>query len=137
MKTVIETKAVGKIVINSVFKGDKLAPWGNGRENWNRHIVSVKVGEVLIRFDFWGSLAEGELRRDNDNIFALYCLLRDVLGVIDGFEDFCDRFGYDDDSIKALKMFRACERQLNKCLRLGDRDKLYSLINELQETYNL
>lgn len=137
MKTVIETKAVGKVVINSTFKGDKVAPWGEGIENWNRHIVSVNIGKVLIRFDFWGSLAEGELRRDSDNIFALYCLLSDGLGAEGGFKDFCDQFGYSEDSIKALKVFRACERQLSKCLRIGDKDVLYSLINEIQETYNL
>ena len=50
---------------------------------------------------------------------VLDCLLNDSIGV-DGviFEDFCSEFGYDEDSIKAKKVYEACKKNSKKLKNL-------------------
>ena len=50
---------------------------------------------------------------------VLDCLLTDSIGV-DGviFEDFCSEFGYDEDSIKAKKVYEACKKNSKKLKNL-------------------
>ena len=50
---------------------------------------------------------------------VLDCLLTDSIGV-DGviFEDFCSEFGYDEDSIKAKKVYDACKNNSKKLKNL-------------------
>ena len=45
----------------------------------------------------------------------------------DTFEEFCDCFGYDVDSIKALEIFRAVQEQENALLRMFSSDELEQL----------
>ena len=47
---------------------------------------------------------------------VLYCLLCDAFCGQDTFEDFCDNFGYDTDSRKALELYLACQK-IEKDLR--------------------
>lgn len=39
---------------------------------------------------------------------VLECLEFDVQAGRESFQDFCDNFGYDSDSLKALDVYRAC-----------------------------
>ena len=50
---------------------------------------------------------------------VLDCLLTDSIGV-DGviFEDFCSEFGYNEDSIKAKKVYEACKKNSKKLKNL-------------------
>ena len=50
---------------------------------------------------------------------VLDCLLTDSIGV-DGviFKDFCSEFGYDEDSIKAKKVYEACKKNSKKLKNL-------------------
>ena len=43
------------------------------------------------------------------------------------FEEFCNSFGYDTDSINALKVYEACERQDNQLRKLWSMDELEKL----------
>lgn len=48
-----------------------------------------------------------------------------------GFEEFCDNFGYDNDSIKALKIYKECQKARGKFYRLFPdvtHDELYELL---------
>lgn len=51
---------------------------------------------------------------------VIYCFCMDARAYLDSknFEDFCNNFGYDTDSIKALKTYKACKKQAEKCTRL-------------------
>jgi hypothetical protein len=40
---------------------------------------------------------------------VLDCLASDANGASDSFEDFCSNFGYDEDSRKAEKIYKACQ----------------------------
>lgn len=49
------------------------------------------------------------------------------------FEDFCFEFGYNSDSIKALKVYNACKKQADKLSRLFTNAEVEQLRNELFE----
>lgn len=135
MKTSIETKTAGRIVINSTFKGDKQWKVDGISNNWNNHKVTVKHGGKSFSFDFWGSIMNPDIKNNQENVFAFYCVLSDGLSAKDSFEDFCDNFGYDSDSRTAERIYKACKKSLTKIDRVFDCD-LYDLINEISETYN-
>lgn len=48
----------------------------------------------------------------------------------DNFKDWCASFGYDDDSIKAERLYRACVEQDRRMMRLFTQDELEAL-NEI------
>lgn len=45
---------------------------------------------------------------------VLYCLILDAQAGIQSFDDFCDNFGYDNDSIKANEIYKACQKNGKK-----------------------
>lgn len=135
MKTILNTKQ-GKFTINSEYIGDKPAPWNDGKnDNYHNHKVSVTHNKRKLTFDFWGSIMNPELRSDQDNINAFQCFVSDALSAKESFEYFCSEFGYDTDSRKAERIYKACEKHLRKLERVFTGD-IYDLINELQELEN-
>jgi len=137
MKTTIQTKTAGTIIIDSEYIGDKL--WGmdsrSKRQNYHNHKVKVSHNKKSFSFDFWGSIRNPEIANDQENVFAFYCALSDGLSSKESFEGFCKELGYDDDSRTAERVYKACEKSLAKVERVFDCD-LYDLINEVQEDYN-
>jgi hypothetical protein len=87
--------------------------WGEDARHWT---VTLRVPKPENRND-WFTLkvpftqgsAHTEPPTTND---VLDCLRSDFFSVIHGesFEDFCDEFGYDADSRKAEKIYRACQK---------------------------
>lgn len=45
---------------------------------------------------------------------VLYSLVSDSQAGNETFDDFCDNFGYDNDSIKASEIYRACQKNSKK-----------------------
>ena len=136
MKTSIETKIAGTIVINSEYLGNKAATWGDKKNpSYHNHSVKVTHNKKSFSFDFWGSIMNPEISNDQENVFAFYCALSDGISAKDSFENFCGEFGYDEDSRTAERIYKACEKTLKKVERVFSCD-LYDLINEIQETYN-
>lgn len=112
----------------------------NGSYTHNKFSISVKNTSTgqRVSFDYYGSehdythnikeMNEGDLKQ------AFYCLISDSVSSIDGFENFCSEFGYDSDSRTAERIFKACEKQYNKAIKLVDNETdLYDLANELND----
>lgn len=132
MKTSIETKTAGLIVINSEYLGNK--QWNNNSINYNNHKVTVTHNKKSFSFDFWGSIVNPEISNDQESVFAFYCALSDGLSAKDSFSGFCSEFGYDEDSRNAERIYKSCEKSLKKIGRVFKCD-LYELINEIADTY--
>lgn len=124
-----------EFTISAEFDGKKVAPWDNMNDRHNR--VTVKNNETgkKTSFDFWGSVYEPRLETDYSLLNAFYCFVSDGLSAVDGFENFCSEFGYDTDSRRAEKIFKACKRSEEKLFRVTGYsvDMMYDFINELQE----
>ena len=74
-------------------------------------------------FEFGQSIAEGEMPPTIYDVLS--CLQKYEIGT---FQDFCSEFGYNDDSIRAYKTYKAVLKEYNAVNRLfGD------VLDELQE----
>lgn len=92
--------------------------------------VSTEAGRTS--FDFFGSVNDwNKNKRSTDAKFAVYCFLSDALAGENSFEDFCSEFGYDTDSRKAEKIYKACEKSAEKAKRIFS--DLYQAIEFFQE----
>ena len=124
--------------ITSTFLGDKLWSADDKMQNYNNHLVTIVNTETHKKtaFEFWGSIMKPEITTENELMFAFYCFLSDGEGSRYGFDDFCANFGYDTDSRKAYKTFKACEKSLKKAERIGiDENMACDIMNDLQENY--
>ena len=124
--------------ITSTFLGDKLWSADDKMQNYNNHLVTIVNTEnhKKTAFEFWGSIMKPEIETEQELLFAFYCFLSDGEGSRYGFDDFCANFGYDTDSRKAYKTFKACEKSLKKAERIGiDEEMACDIMNDLQENY--
>lgn len=62
---------------------------------------------VRLTFPFWNSQHDSLAGNEPTAYDVLACISSD-LGCPQGFEEFCSEYGYDQDSIKAMKTFTRC-----------------------------
>lgn len=121
-------------IITATYTGEKSAPWSDN--NYNHHKVTIRNTTTgkKTSFDFWASIMHPVLDSEYDVLNAFYCFVSDAISGLDSFEDFCSNFGYDTDSRKAEKTWKACKRAAAKFQRISA-DDIYNLANELSENY--
>lgn len=64
---------------------------------------------------------------------VLYCLLLDASANDESFKSWCDNFGYDSDSLKALNIYNACienAEKINKIFKPAIIEQLNTLLEE-------
>ncbi len=137
MTTKIQINDEESIEVSSVLTGTAegiSAP----RQYNNVFAVTVTNGGMAETFDYHISTHDTEKGKkkltDADHIFAFYCFLGDAISGSQSFEEFCDELGYDEDSRKAEKIWKACQEATQKAdnLSIGD---LYAVSNYIQEKY--
>lgn len=124
--------------ITSIFLGDKCWNADERQKNYNNHIVTVINMELhkKIDFEFWGSIVNPKIRTEQELLFAFYCFLSDGDSSRYGFSEFCSEFGYDEDSRKAYRTFKDCEKSLKKAEMIGIYESMAcDIINDLSENY--
>jgi hypothetical protein len=90
----------------------KTASWAkDGEPSGHHYRVTISRADKSgrITFDFWGSQHDAATGADPSPYDVLACISSDV-HCPDTFADFCDEYGYEDDSIKALQTFNRCHR---------------------------
>ena len=110
-------------------------------ENVNNYRVSIArkcesgAGAKKTSFMFYGSINDYQKGKEKmtlfDLLWAFECFLEDGRYVKDGFDEFCDELGYDKDSLKAYRTFKACERAEKKADKLNIDAE--AIISELRE----
>jgi len=88
-------------------------------------------------FYFYGSFNDFRIGKTNMSATDIYeafnCLLMEVSGEYDSFEEFCQEFNYDDDSRKSEKVYKALKKNQNKMLEILSRDELDKLQNYVEK----
>ena len=69
------------------------------------------------------ALTENDITIDS----CLYSLILDADSIEYTFNEFCDNFGYDSDSIKANNIYKACIKTSKQLNRLFNADELNQL----------
>lgn len=84
-------------------------------------------------FDSQMNYTEGKTELSNEDLLnAFDCFVNDGLAAEEDFEDFCSSMGYDSDSRTAERIYKECEKSLNKLKSILDAD-IYEFANELRE----
>ena len=94
-------------------------------DDQNRWVFKLRLtrNKKKYTFEFGQSIACGEMIPTMYDVLA--CLQKYEIGT---FQDFCSDFGYNDDSIRAYKTYKAVLKEYNAVNRLfGD------VLDELQE----
>jgi hypothetical protein len=90
-----------------------------------KYNIKIERADRKWDFSFWGSVHDKENRKKPTAYDVLACITKNETG---SFQNFCDDYGYDTDSRKALETFLAVGKEWENCERLfGD------VIEELQE----
>lgn len=64
---------------------------------------------------------------------VLYCLFMDIETSTTTFRNWCNEFGYDDDSIKARNTYDACQGNSDKLMRIFNHQQIAQLREALQD----
>lgn len=120
-------------IVTANYTGSKPAAWNPS--NYNHHTITVRNTDTgrKTSFDFWASIANPELETEYDILNAFRCFLEDACSGSESFEDFCSEYGYDTDSRKAEKVWKACKRAAVKFSRIAPDTDIYDLINSMEE----
>ncbi len=100
--------------------------------------VTVKFENKRQSFKFYDSTANyenGITELNNDSLKnALSSFLSDAQAATMSFEEFCNGFGYNTDSRKAVKIYKECQKTLNKVTSMGiNESELCDLLNKLDK----
>lgn len=121
--------------ISAEFDGLKVASWDEYNDRHNKVTVKNLENGKRTSFDFWGSVMNPSLESDYDLLNAFYCFVSDALSGLYNFDEFCGEFGYNTDSRKAEKIYKACKRAYAKFERVSgfSENEMYDFINKLSE----
>lgn len=122
--------------ITSSCKKSKPAPWDKGTEHVHtHHWVTVTNTETHVRigFDFWASIAAPEITTEYDIMIAFRAFVDDALSGTYTFPEFCNEFGYDEDSRRAEKAWKGCRKSAEKFDRLTNGADVYELLDSMEE----
>lgn len=105
----------------------------------NEFTVSVtNKDKVTRRFKYYDSQANYEAGKNDlteeDLKCCFRCFIEDGLSGSETFEDFCSNFGYSTDSIRANRIYKLCQKSLEKLFDLGiTESELTDILNKLSE----
>lgn len=133
------TTTFKNLTITSKYLGDKSWNVEGGNSNYNNHRITVKNITTGKRtsFEFWASIANPTIKTEKDLLSAFSCFISDALAGSGSFESFCSEFGYDEDSRRAERTYKACVTSYNKAERVidGDLNDIYNELNEIENEY--
>lgn len=92
-------------------------------------IIKNRATEQSMMLDFWGSIDDKYANKRPTAYDILACL--DIFSDGNSFEDFCSNYGYETDSRKALKTYKAVMEQTEDLKRVFSLEQLEEL-NEIQ-----
>jgi hypothetical protein len=116
----LRTNCLPKVRLTSTWGAS--IPW-NQQDDWQRNANSYRCTLHYkgrqYSLDYWQGIGISHDPRADD---VLDCLMVDALAGDQTFDDFCADFGYDSDSRKAEKIWRACQLVAKNMKRLLGKD---------------
>ena len=106
---------------------DKKDEWKKTATKYN---CKITFKNQSYNLSYWMGSALKKAPSKKDVLYSF--IMDDVTGM--NFEEFCSEFGYDNDSIKALRTFESCEEQTKNFYRLFNEEER-EILRELLEDY--
>ena len=126
------------IQFSAKLANTKLPTWKESDTRKNNHFVVTLKSTTLARaenkasldfFDSENNFRDGKKELDAYSVLA--CISSDI-NCPDTLADFCSEYGYDEDSRKVEKTFRACVKQSNKLRKFFTTDEELADLAEIQ-----
>ena len=112
------------------------------KDNWNGQLCDQwrvsftdKIDNRRMSTGFFtgiGSRKDGKPEKPKA-ASVLHSLLMDTYAIDSSFEDWCNDYGYDTDSIKALKTYKACRSIGERMVRVFSTDTIDAMREILQD----
>ena len=124
-----------KIYANSAFKTqeDMNDSWKKRANKWQVKLVYFDKEYVTDYFMGSGLVDEMGRPKKPTKKDILYSMIMDDINDMN-FNGFCDNFGYDKDSIKALKIYKAYQKQTKAYYNMFDNEER-EVLQELLQNY--
>ena len=91
--------------------------------------LSYNNNKMTIDYHMGTALKQTDLTIES----VINSLLLDYISDNTTFTDFCDEYGYDGDSIKDSKIYKACQKNTEKMNKLFQSDEIEALRKQLQD----
>ena len=103
-------------------------PHMEGSDNMDNYRVTLKHGKRRLTVYF--SKGVGHHGKEPSAEEVIDCMASDAAGIenASGFDDWCSEYGFDADSRKAERVFKACQRQARQLNQLLGDDLFGSLL---------
>jgi hypothetical protein len=91
--------------------------------------IILTIGESMRTFEY----SQGAAHLEPPELVDVMCCLYAEANFDGSFDDFCDQYGFNNDSIKALKTYGSCvdtKAFLDKALTTEQRNTLEEIYNE-------
>lgn len=107
--------------------------WKKGTNKWQ--VKLVYFNKIYVTDFYMGSGLVDEMGKPKKPTKEdiLSAMITDDVSDLD-FDDFCNEFGYNNDSIKALKVYEACKRETKAYYNMFDSEER-EVLRELLEDY--
>ena len=85
-----------------------------------KYTIKITRNDNTISFQYHGSINDYQNNDvfPKDFLYNILCCIGLDYHVPDSFNDFCDEFGYNNDSIKDKKLFSQCIKQADKLRKI-------------------
>ena len=119
--------------ITSVYKGTKNWNFDTKLDNYNNHMIYITNTETQKKcgFEFWNSIAEGEIVTEESLMNAIWCFIQDAISGQMNYDEFTSEFGELDNS---KKVHKACQKSYEKYNRVFTED-IYDILEDLENKY--
>lgn len=87
--------------------------------------VTIITPRGYMSVKFWDSIHNTFFNKPAPTSYdVLACLTKHNCGT---FDEFCDEYGYDNDSIRALNIYKACSKEYNDLQRIFTEKQMQAL----------
>jgi len=116
------------IKFTATWKGDKCPLWDDEKHiHGDRYIITLSRNGKRFTFDFWNSYNDAREGKSPTAYGVLATIEKNDPG---DFAEFCSNYGYDEDSKKAHKTYKAVVKQWEKAER-------FFTPEEIEELYDI
>ena len=117
------------VIVNPIYVGK------DNKDGWEcfKWDVGIHYGRNVMEIPYYMGLGLAGIEPSLEDVMTSLSL--DSLSTNMSFDDFCSEFGYDNDSIKALKLYEQCKEDDVRLRKLfgEDYDEIMEEVAEIEQ----